>query len=340
MGEDDGSRLDHRQRPAAFGASAHGRGWDDGSVARANRRHRLAGTARMGPSGSRHRTVGSQRQRERLSTARTHRFSPLRRRYGRSRRRHGRAEPELSPRNQRCAPGSIAPVLSGPCDDRMRDPFAECTRFPCLRSAQSPRSPSRWPIRPAGWSSGPPQRRAGTASPQPVRRATRTRRTAGSWSRMLKQASRCWWAATWGAGVLRFGLDVEPTTAGVRIRAGANPPVDGRAADPDGTIEPAAGHAVEAPLTFLTLAEGGPDEVGNETFRYLKRHVLPQPVTGTPLAAYCVWLTRPRQRADPQRGARLREASWLRRVLPRCVLGGGQLHGARHERLGAGAGHL
>ena len=96
-----------------------------------------------------------------------------------------------------------------------------------------------------------------------------------------------------GAGVLRFGLDVEPTTAGVRIRAGANPPVDGRAADSDGTIEPAAGHAVEAPLTFLTLAEGGPDEVGNETFRYLKRHVLPQPVTGTPLAAYCVWLTDP-----------------------------------------------
>ena len=25
----------------------------------------------------------------------------------------------------------------------------------------------------------------------------------------------------------------------------------------------------------------------------LKRHVLPQPVTGTPLAAYCVWLTEP-----------------------------------------------
>ena len=196
MGEDDGSRLDHRQRPAAFGASAHGRGWDDGSVARANRRHRLAGTARMGPSGSRHRTVGSQRQRERLSTARTHRFSPLRRRYGRSRRRHGRAEPALSPR-QRCAPGSIAAVLSGPCDDRMRDPCAECARFRAgdLRNRPDLHRAGRYG--PPVGRSGPPQRRAGTALPQPVRRATSTRRTAGSWSRMLRQASRCWWAATW-----------------------------------------------------------------------------------------------------------------------------------------------
>ncbi len=96
-----------------------------------------------------------------------------------------------------------------------------------------------------------------------------------------------------GAGILRFAGNIDPSEGGARIRAGANPPASGRAADPDGTLEPAVGHAIEAPLTFLTLAEGGPDEAGNEAFRYLKRHVMPSPMADTPHAAYCAWLTDP-----------------------------------------------
>ena len=96
-----------------------------------------------------------------------------------------------------------------------------------------------------------------------------------------------------GSGILRYAVHFESAEGGVRIHAGAGPPASGRAADPDGTLAPAVGHAIEAPLTFLTLAGGGPDEVGNEAFRYLKRHVMPPPVNDTPAAAYCVWLTDP-----------------------------------------------
>ena len=100
-----------------------------------------------------------------------------------------------------------------------------------------------------------------------------------------------------GSGILRFAVNiepaVEPAAGGLRVRAGAGPPSSGRAADPDGTLAPAVGHAIEAPLTFLTLAGGGPDEVANEAFRYLKRHVMPPPVNDTPAAACCVWLTDP-----------------------------------------------
>ena len=96
-----------------------------------------------------------------------------------------------------------------------------------------------------------------------------------------------------GSGILRFAVNIESAEGGVRVRAGAGPPASGRAADPDGTLAPAVARSIEAPLTFLTLAGGGPDEVGNEAFRYLKRHVMPAPVNDTPAAAYCVWLTDP-----------------------------------------------
>ena len=96
-----------------------------------------------------------------------------------------------------------------------------------------------------------------------------------------------------GSGILRFAVNIEPAEGGVRVHAGAGPPGSGRAADPDGTLAPATGGWIDAPLSFLTLAVGGPDEVGNEAFRYLKRHVMPPPVTDSPAAAYCVWLTDP-----------------------------------------------
>ena len=41
------------------------------------------------------------------------------------------------------------------------------------------------------------------------------------------------------------------------------------------------------------MAHGGPDEVANEALRYLKKHVLPEPVENSPLAASCVWLADP-----------------------------------------------
>ena len=114
---------------------------------------------------------------------------------------------------------------------------------------------------------------------------------------MRRVASPCFWAETLGTGILRFAVNIEPAVepaeGGVRVRAGAGAPSSGRAADPDGTLAPAVGHAIEAPLTFLTLAGGGPDEVANEAFRYLKRHVMPAPVKDTPAAACCVWLTDP-----------------------------------------------
>ena len=96
-----------------------------------------------------------------------------------------------------------------------------------------------------------------------------------------------------GSGILRFAVNIEPAERGVRVHAGAGPPQSGRAADPDGRLAPATGSSIETPLTFLTLAGGGPDEVGNEAFRYLKRHVMPPPVTDSPAAAYCAWLTDP-----------------------------------------------
>ena len=96
-----------------------------------------------------------------------------------------------------------------------------------------------------------------------------------------------------GSGILRFAVNIEPAERGVRVHAGAGPPQSGRAADPDGRLAPATGSSIETPLTFLTLAGGGPDEVGNEAFRYLKRHVMPRPVTDSPAAAYCAWLTDP-----------------------------------------------
>ena len=96
-----------------------------------------------------------------------------------------------------------------------------------------------------------------------------------------------------GSGILRFAVNIEPAEGGVRVHAGAGPPGSGRGADPDGTLAPATGSWIDAPLSFLTLAGGGPDEVGNEAFRYLRRHVMPPPVTDSPAAAYCVWLTDP-----------------------------------------------
>ena len=116
-----------------------------------------------------------------------------------------------------------------------------------------------------------------------------------------------------GAGVLRFSAAIAKEAGGVRLRAGANAPPSGAGEEPSeidpaprwaktkpsGTgeepsaIDPAPGMVLETPLVFLALSQGGPDEVANEAFRYLKRHVMPEPLAGSPFATYGVWFTRP-----------------------------------------------
>ncbi len=94
-----------------------------------------------------------------------------------------------------------------------------------------------------------------------------------------------------GAGILSFSIDAAASAKALSLRAGANP-----RAQKEGTpsaIELAPGQSVLAPLTFLALARGGPDDVANEAMRYLKRFVLPEPVENSPLAASCVWLADP-----------------------------------------------
>lgn len=95
-----------------------------------------------------------------------------------------------------------------------------------------------------------------------------------------------------GTGMLNFAITVETETAGIRIRAGANLPPE-RTGEELTALELSAGATLEAPLTFLALAQGGPDEVANEAFRYLRRHVMPEPLEGSPFATYSVWLTMP-----------------------------------------------
>jgi len=56
-------------------------------------------------------------------------------------------------------------------------------------------------------------------------------------------------------------------------------------------FELAPGKTVQTPMTFLALAGGDADNVGNEAFRYLKRYVFLSPLPGAPWAAYCIWLT-------------------------------------------------
>ena len=95
-----------------------------------------------------------------------------------------------------------------------------------------------------------------------------------------------------GAGVLQFSITVDPGPRGVHVRAGANPP-PAREGDEPSAVDLTPGATVETPIAFLALAQGGPEEVANEAFRYLKQHVMPKPISGSPFAACCVWLTLP-----------------------------------------------
>jgi hypothetical protein len=110
-----------------------------------------------------------------------------------------------------------------------------------------------------------------------------------------------------GAGVVSFGIAAEPSGKGLSLRVGANP-----RSMKDGTssaIELAPGRSVRTPFAFLAAAAGGPDEAFNAALVYLRRHVMPEPLPGSPLAASCVWLT------DPDSEEYLREElAFARRV--------------------------
>ena len=95
-----------------------------------------------------------------------------------------------------------------------------------------------------------------------------------------------------GVGILRFEVLAEPVAGGVSLCVGTDFP---KSPNPErcSAIELPPGQSTETAIAFLAVAAGGPDEVGNEAFRYLKRHVLLKPVPDSPLATYCIWLTEP-----------------------------------------------
>jgi alpha-galactosidase len=117
-----------------------------------------------------------------------------------------------------------------------------------------------------------------------------------------------------GLGILQWGVTVRRgdgtngTGVATGLRAGNMPRTPrGATKSPSWQVEP--GQRIETPMTFVALAKGDADAVGNEAFRYLKRYVFPPPVPNTPLATYTVWLTE----ADIEETL-LREAEFAKRV--------------------------
>src|SRR5271167_4395755 len=93
-----------------------------------------------------------------------------------------------------------------------------------------------------------------------------------------------------GLGVLGWKADVQSTESITVLHAGTILVKD-RKSGSGATFELAAGAIVETPITFFALAQGDSDNVGNETFRYLKKYVFQAPLPDSPLVTYCIWLT-------------------------------------------------
>lgn len=93
-----------------------------------------------------------------------------------------------------------------------------------------------------------------------------------------------------GLGVLGWKANVLASAAGTVVQAGTILIKD-RKSGPSPTFELAAGQTVETPISFFALAKGDTDNVGNETFRYLKQYVFQAPLPDSPLVTYCIWLT-------------------------------------------------
>ena len=95
-----------------------------------------------------------------------------------------------------------------------------------------------------------------------------------------------------GLGILGWKASTQPKPGGILLRAGTllNKEKEKKSA-PAQDFELAPGGKVETPISFLALAKGDTDNVGNETFHYLKKYVFQTPVANSPLVTYCIWLT-------------------------------------------------
>ena len=93
-----------------------------------------------------------------------------------------------------------------------------------------------------------------------------------------------------GLGVLGWKATIQPSGSGTMVQAGTVL-LKTKAGAPAPEFELAPGESLETPLTFITLAKGDTDVVGNEAFRYLKKYIFLMPLPDAPLATYCIWLT-------------------------------------------------
>jgi hypothetical protein len=93
-----------------------------------------------------------------------------------------------------------------------------------------------------------------------------------------------------GLGVLGWKANLQASGPKTVIRAGTILIKDKKSA-PAPAFELAPGETIESPISFFALAKGDSDNVGNETFRYLKRYVFLAPLPDSPLVTYCIWLT-------------------------------------------------
>ena len=97
-----------------------------------------------------------------------------------------------------------------------------------------------------------------------------------------------------GLGVLGWKATVQSSAASTVVHAGTILIKDkdkDKKSGPPATFELAPGETVETPISFFALSKGDSDNVGNETFRYLKQYVFQAPLPNSPLVTYCIWLT-------------------------------------------------
>ena len=339
VGACDGARLDHRQRPPStrVGASAHGRG--GGHVTRSGRWQRRAGAAQLGSTRCSRRAVDSPRWRSSLRPPGASRHAIGGERVCRASRRWHRAESPVWPRRQRCGSDAVVALLSGPLDDRMHDAPAEHTRVGACDLRHQPgllrTCGCGTPVRPLDGRGGRNTRlhqgRSGGRCPR--RRRLDRPRGCGEWRipasgrrpghgnpALCRQHRACRRRGARPRGCRSAG---ERARSGSRWHAGAGR----RACDRGSSDVPDArrrrsrrGRQRGVPLPQATRdAIAGARYAGSRLLRVAHR---------------------PGQRRDRQRGVVLREAHGLRRVLSRRLLGGRQLDGAGHERLGTGAGNL
>ena len=110
-----------------------------------------------------------------------------------------------------------------------------------------------------------------------------------------------------GLGVLGWKANVRASATSTVVRAGTIL-LKNKKSGPPPVFELGPEQMVETPISFLALANGDTDEVGNEAFRYLKQYVFQTPLPDAPWVTYCIWLTEKEQRRDDSPGTPLANA--------------------------------